>query len=188
MTRPSAALLALVMALAACQGSPSGGSSGEPAASGISGGFETVAPSSSGPSDGSPAAAPSQGPVPTLAPPPPATGVNCSSGSLSPNQFATLRKAVPNVRSNVGLCIVDFALYFPDEGVGSAVVTASGAAILVIDMTNYYGLGTAGSTYADRIVTPSAPIALVSGTTLSLSFAGCTGCDTLTVTVEAASR
>lgn len=188
MTRPSAVLLALVMALAACQGSPSGGSSGEPAASGISGGFETVAPSSPGPSDGSPAAAASQGPVPTLAPPPPATGVNCSSGSLSPNQFATLKKAVPNVRSNVGLCIVDFVLSFPDEGAGSVVVTADGATILVIDMSTYYTTGSPGAGSGERIVTPSAPIAIVSGTTLSLNLGGCNGCDTLTVTVEAASR
>jgi len=37
-------------------------------------------------------------------------------------------------------------------------------------------------------VTPASPIAIARGATLSLSLSGCTGCDSLVVTVEGASR
>ena len=63
--------------------------------------------------------------------------MNCGSGSLAANQFATLKKSVPSAQSGTGMCIIDFVLFFAGEGDGHATVTAGGSTILTIDMLYY---------------------------------------------------
>ncbi len=107
---------------------------------------------------------------------------------MAPNQFATLKKSVPSAQSGTGMCIIDFVLFFAGEGDGHATVTAGGSTILTVDMLYYDTNGVPGAGSGERVVVPASPIAIAGGTVLSLSLSGCTGCDTLTVTVEAASR
>ncbi|HEV7200153.1 MAG TPA: hypothetical protein VGO32_05045 [Candidatus Limnocylindria bacterium] len=96
------------------------------------------------------------------------------------------RTASPATSS--GLCIVDLVLFFPDEGTGTAAVTAGGTTILTINMLNYYTTGSPGAGSGERIVTLSPAVAVGSGTTLALNLSACGGCERLTVTVEGASR
>ncbi len=113
--------------------------------------------------------------------------MSCTSGSLSPNQFLQLTRTANAVTSG-GLCIVDLVLFFPDEGIGTATVTAGSTTILTIDMLNYYTTGSAGAGSGERVVTVSPAVAVSSGTTLALNLSACGGCERLTVTVEGASR
>jgi len=107
---------------------------------------------------------------------------------LTANQYATLKKDAPSVRPSTALCIVDFVLSFSGEGDGHASVTADGNTILTVDLLYYDSNGVPGAGSGERVVTPASPIAIARGATLSLSLSGCTGCDSLVVTVEGASR
>jgi hypothetical protein len=197
--RPRLALLAtLLLILAACQSSASPGASNEGSASGNPEASSAGAPDGSAPGSGEPASSDGSGGGGGGATPPQVgggggggggSGVNCSSGSLSPNLSQTFSQADPSADFSQGFCVVSWTLNYPGEGAsGTARVLAGNDVMLTIDMANYYSIGSPGSQEWVRQLSVSPPIGVVPGSTVRLDLGSCSFCDALEVTFGAASR
>lgn len=107
---------------------------------------------------------------------------------MAPNLSGVVSASSPTVQFGQGYCIVMWTLFMTGEGGGTAVVHAGSTPILNVDVGNIANVGTPGAGPDERDVAVSPPIGILPGTTIHLDLSGCTGCETLTVTMSAASR
>jgi hypothetical protein len=163
-------VVAVLLALVACQPSSSGSAS--PSAS------PSAEPSVSGNVSSEPSTTSSS-----------EASVDCSSGSLDPDLFVTLTESAPSDQRAQGYCIVEWILFFPGAGAtGPAVVRAGSSTVLSVDMSSYDSFGSEGAGSGERYLAVSPPIGVAPNTSVSLDLSGCVGCEALQVQAGAASR
>jgi hypothetical protein len=170
MTRPL--LVAVLLAMAACQPSASESPSPSASASAAPSALESASAEPSAPGSGESS-----------------SSVDCSTGSLDPDLFVTLTGSAPTDQRGQGYCIVEWILFFPGAAAaGPAVVTVGGSPVLSVDMSSYDSFGSEGAGSGERYLAVSSPIGVEPNTTVSLDLSGCSGCDALQVQFGAASR
>jgi hypothetical protein len=164
-------LVAVLMALAACQPSASESASPSASASAAPSALESASaePSPPGPTEGS-------------------GSVDCTTGSLDPDLFVTLTASAPTDQRAQAYCIVEWILFFPGVATGTAVATVGGLTALSVDMASYDSFGSEGAGSGERYLAVSPAIGVVPNTTVSLDLSGCSGCEALQVQFGAASR